>query len=82
MEKVGRQARPLRQPASRLSVFYVLCLLIGSLSSNEQRYVGMTTDLKRRLILDPVPNILPILWVLAAYAIALFRKYPASLAKG
>ncbi|KAB2956554.1 MAG: GIY-YIG nuclease family protein [Rhizobiaceae bacterium] len=30
-------------------MFYVLCLLIGSLSSNEQRYVGMTTDLKRRL---------------------------------
>ncbi|MBN8936354.1 MAG: GIY-YIG nuclease family protein [Rhizobiales bacterium] len=28
-------------------MFYVY--LIGSLSSNEQRYVGMTTDLKRRL---------------------------------
>lgn len=42
----------------------------------------LQTDLKRRLILDPVPNILPILWALVAYAIALFRKYPASLAKG
>lgn len=42
----------------------------------------LQTDLKRRLILDPVPNILPILWVLAAYAIALFRKYPTALAKG
>jgi predicted GIY-YIG superfamily endonuclease len=29
------------------SVFYVY--LIGSLSSTEQRYVGVTTDLKRRL---------------------------------
>lgn len=28
-------------------MFYVY--LIGSLSSNEQRYVGLTTDLKRRL---------------------------------
>jgi predicted GIY-YIG superfamily endonuclease len=28
-------------------MFYVY--LIGSLSSNEQRYVGITTDLKRRL---------------------------------
>lgn len=28
-------------------MFYVY--LIGSLSSTEQRYVGMTTDLKRRL---------------------------------
>jgi predicted GIY-YIG superfamily endonuclease len=28
-------------------VFYVY--LLGSLSSNEQRYVGKTTDLKRRL---------------------------------
>lgn len=28
-------------------MFYVY--LIGSLSSNEQRYVGMTTNLKRRL---------------------------------
>jgi putative endonuclease len=28
-------------------VFYVY--LLGSLSSNERRYVGMTTDLKRRL---------------------------------
>jgi hypothetical protein len=42
----------------------------------------LQTDLKRRLILDPVPNILPIVWVLVAYAVALFRKYPASLAKG
>ncbi len=42
----------------------------------------LQADLKRRLILDPVPNILPILWALVAYAIALFRKYPASLAKG
>lgn len=44
--------------------------------------IVLQADLKQRLILDPVPNILPILWALAAYAIALFRKYPASLAKG
>lgn len=42
----------------------------------------LQTVIQRRLILDPIPNILPILWVLVAYAIALFRKYPAALAKG
>src|SRR5690606_20925017 len=38
---------PPKLQRRRASVFYVY--LIGSLSSNEQRYVGMTTDLERRL---------------------------------
>jgi hypothetical protein len=40
------------------------------------------TGLKERLILDPVPNILPIVWVLVAYAVAMLRKYPATPVQG
>jgi hypothetical protein len=39
--------------------------------------VVLRPDLKNCLILDPVPNILPIVWILAAYAVASFRRYSA-----
>lgn len=43
--------------------------------------IVLQTNLKERLILDPVPNILPIVWALVAYAVAVLRKYPAAAAK-
>lgn len=37
--------------------------------------VALRPDLKTSLTVDPVPNILPIVWILAAYAVASFRRY-------
>jgi uncharacterized membrane protein YoaK (UPF0700 family) len=68
------------QPQSSLPIAGAVTLL-GALVA-AVLVILLQTDLKRRLTLDPVPTILPILWALAAYAIALFRKYPAALAKG
>lgn len=43
--------------------------------------IVLQNNLRERLILDPVAHFLPILWVLVAYAVALFRNYAAPLAK-
>jgi hypothetical protein len=44
--------------------------------------IVLQSGLKERLILDPVPNILPIVWVLVAYAVATFRRYQAKPVQG
>lgn len=43
--------------------------------------IVLQRDLKELLIVDPVPNILPIVWALIAYAVATLRKYPVTSAK-
>jgi TRAP-type C4-dicarboxylate transport system permease large subunit len=39
--------------------------------------IVLQTNLKERLYFEPVSNILPIIWVLVAYAFATLRRYPA-----
>lgn len=44
--------------------------------------IVLQSDLKNRLITDPVPNILPLVWVLVAYAIVSSRRYKATVTSG
>lgn len=64
-------------PSTPLRIGLEILALIAALA-----VIVFQTDLKERLILDPVPNILPIVWVLVAYAVASFRTYRAMAPRG